>query len=234
MEKTAALVRKNTRIDLIVIVAVTMIVLAVYIPIQGRVAVFARDSGIHILLRTAVMALMQFGVAGLGISLVALVRREDFRSYGLRKDNALLSIVFCALAFVPNIVFGLATGQIDRYLPFQSVWMTQDLLGSNLAVGAAGFLLIAVAWGFFEGFNYIVISEKINTLLPVKHRWLNWGAIICGVMCLLIHGMVGVTVEGIIEMLTVFLVIYGMLVSKDVTGNAWGCVLAFVFLWNAY
>lgn len=101
-------------------------------------------------------------------------------------------------------------------------------------MGALGYLIIAVAWGFFEGFNYVVISDKINKLLPVKHRWLNWGAIICAVMCILIHGMIGVTMEGIIEMLTVFIAIYGMLVTKTVTGNAWGCVFLFVFLWNAF
>lgn len=53
-------------------------------------------------------------------------------------------------------------------------------------------------------------------------------------MCILIHGMIGVTMEGIIEMLTVFIAIYGMLVTKTVTGNAWGCVFLFVFLWNAF
>jgi len=112
--------------------------------------------------------------------------------------------------------------------------MTSELLGSNFVVGATGYFIIAVTWGFFEGFNYVVICEKINKLLPVKHGWLNWGAIICGVMCILIHGMIGVTPESIIEMLTVFVAIYGMLVTRTVTGNAWGCVFVFVFLWNAF
>ena len=44
------------------------------------------------------MALLQFGTAGLGITLVALIRKESFVSFGLRKKNALKSIVFCTLS----------------------------------------------------------------------------------------------------------------------------------------
>lgn len=233
MEKTALLQKRKTLFDLIVICAITMIVLGVFIAIQDTVESFARDTGIHILLRTAALALLQFSTAGLGITLVSLIRRESFNSYGLSRENLLRSLLFCTLAFVPNIIFGFAAGQIDSYLPFQTVWMTSELLSNNFAVGAAGYLIIAAAWGFFEGFNYAVICEKINKLLPVKHIWLNWGAIICAVMCILIHGMIGVTLESIIEMLTVFIAIYGMLVSATVTGNAWGRVFVFVFLWNA-
>jgi hypothetical protein len=234
MEKAASLQKRRALPDLIVIVVITMAVLGIFIANQDAVESFARDPGIHILLRTAGMALLQFGTAGLGISLVSIIRRESFAGHGLRRDNALKSVVFCALAFVPNIIFGLAAGQIDSYLPFGAVWMSRELLGGNFAVGAAGYVIIALAWGFFEGFNYVVICDKINKLIPVKHRWLNWGAIICGVMCILIHGMIGVTPEGIIEMLTVFIIIYGMLVTKTETGNAWGCVFVFVFLWNAF
>ncbi len=234
MDKTALLQKRKTLIDLIVICVITMIVLGIFITIQDTVEIFARDTGVHILLRTAVMALMQFCTAGLGIMLVMLIREESFISYGLRKANMLKSLVFCTLAFVPNIIFGLAAEQIDSYLPFQNVWMTSELRSGNFAIGAAGYLIIAVAWGFFEGFNYAVICEKINILLPVKNKWLNWGAIICGVMCILIHGMIGVTPENIIEMLTVFFAIYGMLVTKTVTGNAWGCIFVFVFLRNAF
>jgi hypothetical protein len=112
--------------------------------------------------------------------------------------------------------------------------MTKDILSSGFPVNVVGMLIIAVAWGFFEGFNYVVISEKINARFPPKNMWLNWGAIICGVMCILIHGMIGVTIENIIEMVTFFIVIYGMLVVKEQTGNAWGSVFVFIFLWNAF
>jgi len=126
------------------------------------------------------------------------------------------------------------TNQITGYLPFQSVWTTKDVLSGNFPVNIIGMLITGAVWGFFEGFNYVVISDKINSLYSSTNKWLNWGAIICSVMCILIHGVIGITLESIIEMVTVFTAIYGMLMVKQFTGNAWGCVFVFIFLWNAF
>ena len=38
---------------------------------------------------------------------------------------------------------------------------------------------------------------------------------------------------GIVEIITTVIAIYGMLMVKKKTGNAWGCVFAFCFIWNA-
>ncbi len=35
-------------------------------------------------------------------------------------------------------------------------------------------------------------------------------------------------------MITILIIIYGMLMVKEITGNVWGCVFVFVFLWNAF
>ncbi len=35
-------------------------------------------------------------------------------------------------------------------------------------------------------------------------------------------------------MITILIIIYGMLMVKEITDNAWGCVFMFVFLWNAF
>lgn len=132
------------------------------------------------------------------------------------------------------MIFMLSTGQITSYLPFQSVWTTREVLSSGFPINVIGMLITAIAWGFFEGFNYVVISDKINRRYPSKNRWLNWGAIACAVLCILIHGAIGVTAEGIIEMVTIFLIVYGMVMVKEYTGNAWGCVFIFTFFWNAF
>jgi hypothetical protein len=126
-----------------------------------------------------------------------------------------------------------ATNQISVYLPFQSVWTTKNVLASGFPINVIGMLITAIAWGFFEGFNYVVICDKINKRYPSKNKWLNWGAIMCAILCILIHGAIGVTPEGIVEMITTMIIIYGMLMVKEYTGNAWGCVFIFVFLWNA-
>ena len=233
-KKVKTELQKKAELDSMIILIATFIVLGIYMTFQSQFNAFANNSGIHILLRVALMAFMQFGVAGLGISIVCLIRKESFQSHGLQGKGALLSIVYSVLAFVPNILFNLATGQLKSYLPFQSVWMTKEALASGFPGNVLGMALIATAWGFFEGFNYVVISNKINTIFPPKKKWLNWGAIICGIMCLFIHGMIGVTPSAILQAVTIFTIIYGMLMAKEFTGSAWGCVFIFGFLWNAF
>ena len=44
---------------------------------------------------------------------------------------------------------------------------------------------------------------------------------------------VGVTPDAVAEMLCTIFLIYGMLIVRKATGNAWGCVLIFVLYWNA-
>ena len=45
-------------------------------------------------------------------------------------------------------------------------------------------VIIAASWGFFEGFSYVVIAERVNRLFPVRRVWLNAGAAAGGVICL--------------------------------------------------
>ncbi len=225
--------QKRLDIDLWIIVITSLVVMGIYVVFQSQINTITRDSEQNILLRVLLGAAFQFGLAGLGITIVSIVRKESFLSYGLRVKGAIPSIVLCSLCFVPYIIFMFATSQVTGYLPFQMVWTTRDVLTSGFPSNIIGLLITAVAWGFFEGFNYVIISDKINKRYPSKNKWLNWGAIICAIMCILIHGAIGVTAESIIEMLTVIVIIYGMLMVKEFTGNAWGCIFIFMLLWNA-
>ena len=95
---------------------------------------------------------------------------------------------------------------------------------------------------------YTVFGREINhiaadTANPIVLRVLFMGGIfqfgIAGLgitiaaMCILIHGVVGVTPDAVAEMLCTLFLIYGMLIVRKATGNAWGCILIFVFYWNA-
>ncbi|WP_150272799.1 hypothetical protein [Paenibacillus tepidiphilus] len=225
--------QKKSNVDLWIIITATFVALGIYSGFQGELNTFAKDQDASVLLRTLVSALTQFAVAGLGITLVAIIRKESFISFGLRSKGIVASVLLSLLCFVPYIAFTVATEEGVTYQPFQSVWITEDILADGFLVNVLGMVLVAGAWGFFEGFNYVVISDKINRRYPSPNRWLNWGAIICAVMCILIHGMIGVTAKGALEMITVLLGIYGMLLVKDYTRNAWGSVFLFVFVWNA-
>ena len=91
---------------------------------------------------------------------------------------------------------------------------------------------LLMVWGFFEGFNYVVICEKINRRFPVKTKFFDWGALVVSIMGILFHPM-SFSIQGIIEIVTTFIAIYGMLQVRKVYKNAWGCVFAFLFIWNA-
>jgi len=227
-------VSKKASMDLWIILIITFIVLGIYMVFGSEIDNFVTNSQYPILIRTICIAFVQFGVAGLGISVVCFLRKEKFTDFGLHKDKALQSILLSVLAFVPNIIFTWTIGEFNRYLPFHRVNITDSLFQSSLPEAILGMIFVAAAWGFFEGFNYVVITDKINSCMPSKLWWLDWGAVICAVMCILIHGAIGLTPEGIIEMFTTLIAIYGMLMARKYTGNAWGCVFVFLFLWNAY
>ena len=226
--------QKELNMDLWIITIVSLVSLGIFIAFQKEIYGIVKDDAFPILLRVLLSALFQYGVAGLGITIVSVLRKEYFFSYGLKTKGMFLSILFSVLCFVPNIIFSYTLGKSNSYLPFQTVLTTKEVLASGFPINVIGVLITATAWGFFEGFNYVVISEKINRRYPTNSKWLNLGAIFCAIMCILIHGVIGVTFEGIIEMITVLIVIYGMLMVKEFTGNAWGCVFIFVFLWNAF
>lgn len=226
--------QKKLDVDLWVILITTGLAFGVIMAFQDRFYSVMKDEQVHILLRTLLTAVCQFCIAGLGISIVSIYRKESFRSHGLKRKGMIQSILLCVLCFIPYIIFAIVTKQVKSYLPFQSVWVTRDALSSAFPVNVITMLIIATAWGFFEGFNYVFISDKINQRYPTKNKWLNWGAIISAITCILIHGMVGVTFEGFIEMISVMIIIYGMLMAREFTGNAWGCIFIFVFIWNAF
>lgn len=111
--------------------------------------------------------------------------------------------------------------------------LTFEVLSSGFPFNVLGMLVIAICWGFFEGFNYVVIADKLSELLPSKNKFWDWGAFICAIMCIVVHGAIGVTPDAIIERLCTMFLIYGMLMVRKKTGNAWGCVLIFFVYWNA-
>ena len=132
------------------------------------------------------------------------------------------------------LLFLIITGQVHTYLPFQSISLTKEILASSFPTNILGYLLISLIWGFWEGFNYVVISMKINLRYPRQNKKIDLGALICALICLLVHGMIGLDATSLFEAIAVFILIYGMLVIQKRTGNAWSCILVFCFFWNAF
>ena len=171
--------------------------------------------------------------AGLGVIVVLLWRRQSPRDYGLVSRNLVSSVALSVAAFIPSLVFLLLAGARDGYFPFQRVTVMDEWIRFGLPASVFGIGFIALVWGCFEAFNYVVIIEKVSVLWPPRHFWLDWDAISCGVLAVLTHGLLGPSVVALLESIVVFFAIYGMLLARKFTGNAWGAVAVFALLWNS-
>lgn len=223
--------QKRLDTDIWIISLVTFGVFIVYSIIGSQLMNFVKNSDISVIPRLLLNASVQFGVAGLGITIVCILRKEKFTQYGLTKKNIGKTIVGTVICFLPSVCYIIASGQFKGYQPF-NILITGDVIASDIPISILGMALIVVVWGFFEGFNYAVICEKINRRYPSDNEWLDYGAITCAIICILFHPF-SISFLGIIEIITTFVSIYGMLIVKKKTENAWGCVFAFCFIWNA-
>ena len=114
-------------------------------------------------------------------------RKESWKQYGLLAKHLLPTIIQTATICLPLLLFLISKGQIHSYLPFQSILTTKEILTSPFPTNVLGFLLTALVWGFWEGFNYVVIANKINCRFPSHQTWLDYGALTCALICLMIH-----------------------------------------------
>lgn len=221
--------RLNTILDLLFIIFITAISITIIMN-AGQKNILNITSDLPLLIRVIYNSLIQFSISGLGIVLVMLFRKEKFRDYYIKRSNILKSIISgCILIFIFLIIEYISQGTID-YMPFRTVYLSNEIIHSAFPVNIIGLLFIAAAWGFFESFNYVYVSKKINKLVNIKKPFFRFGPILMGISCIFVHGALG---HSIIGLLSSFFVIYSMLLIPEFTGNAWGCILIFIFYWNA-
>lgn len=230
-KETLTVEQKRLDTDIWIITLVTFGVFLCYAATKEQLMDFVRNNSISVIPRLLLNALLQFGIAGLGITIVCIFRKEKFTQFGLTKKNIVKAIVGTVICFIPSICYVFASGQFAGYQPFR-ILIADAVMASGIPISILGMGIIVVVWGFFEGFNYVVICEKINRRYPTNRLWLDYGAITCAAICILFHP-ISTSFWGIVEIVTNFIAIYGMLIVRKKTGNAWGCVFAFCFIWNA-
>lgn len=234
MKNTLTVKQKEADQDLNIIAILTILSFIGYALFQKQILDFSHQTEFPIWIRLLFLATLQFCVAGLGTSVVMIRRKESWKQYGLLAKHFLPTLIQTATICLPLLLFLISRGQIHSYLPFQSILIAKEILTSPFPTNVLGFLFTALVWGFWEGFNYVVIANKINCRYPSHHTWPDYGAFTCALICLIIHGMLGLSIHAILESLSVFILIYGMLVIQKKTGNAWGCIFIFLFIWNAF
>ena len=221
--------------DLNILALFTFFPLIGFLAFQEPIISFSRNPDHSLWIRLLVLALCQFSIAGLGASAILLYRKESIQKYGLVGKEIFPTLLQTALIALPLLIFLIVSGQARSYLPFQSILITKEVIASPAPTNLLGYLFISLIWGFWEGFNYVVIAKKINLRYPQKgNGFWNLGALICALICMLVHGMIGLNPSSLLQESTVFILIYGMLQIHRRTGNAWGCILIFFLLWNAF
>lgn len=221
--------------DLNILALFTFFPLIGFLAFQEPIISFSRNPDHSLWIRLLVLALCQFSIAGLGSSAILIYRKESIQKYGLVGKEIFPTLLQTALIALPLLIFLIVSGQARSYLPFQSILITKEVIASPAPTNLLGYLFISLIWGFWEGFNYVVIAKKINLRYPQKgNGFWNLGALICALVCLLVHGMIGLNPSSLLQESTVFILIYGMLQIHRRTGNAWGCILIFFLLWNAF
>ena len=103
--------KRQLIVDLVLITVITFVVLAIIVLIGDRMNDFTYDQSINIVIRVAVIGICgQFGVAGLGISIACLIRKEKFTGFGLTVKNLIPAILLwrmlCAGLFVQSVSGG--------------------------------------------------------------------------------------------------------------------------------
>lgn len=222
----------NVKKDIKIILSISLLSALLYIAFGEMLMNYGHDSSRFLLLRFLPVFFIQFGMSCLGVLIVLIKNKEKLAKYGLIRKNSLQSIIGCLLASVPTVIFLFITNDIHSFLPFQGMFLTRDILDSAIPFNIIGYLVIALTWGLGEGLFYIVLSDKINLIYKPDKIW-NFGAFICAIISITIHGMIGFNIIILLEALTTFILMYGSLIIRQRTGNAWGNILIFFLIWNA-
>ena len=218
--------------DIAIILAISFVSAILYITLGGMLMDYGHDTSRSLLFRFLPVFLIQFGMSCLGVIIVLLKNRETFSEHGLVRKNTLQAVIGCLIVSIPTVVFLFMTDDIHGFLPFQGMFLTKDMLRAPIPFNAIGYLVIALTWGLGEGLFYVVLADKINFIYTPKKLW-NVGAFICAIISIAIHGMIGLDLVALFEALATFILMYGSLVIRQRTGNAWGNILIFFIVWNA-
>lgn len=223
---------KDTKKDILIILTISLISAILYITFGGRIMKYGKDLSHPLILRFLPVFFIQFGMSCMGIFIILLKNKEKLTKYGLIRKNILQSLIGCLFVSIPTVIFLFVTNDIHGFLPFQGMFLTNDILNAAIPFNIIGYFVIALIWGLGEGLFYVVLSDKINLIYKPHGIW-NIGAFICAIISIAIHGMIGLDVLTLFEVLTTFILMYGSLIIRQRFGNAWGNILIFFVIWNA-
>ena len=105
--------QKRLDIDLWIIALVTLGVFLLYAALGNQLKDFFTDDSISIVPRLLLNAAVQFGIAGLGITVVCILRKETFTHFGLTRKNIFKTIIGTIICFIPTVCYIVLSGQFN-------------------------------------------------------------------------------------------------------------------------
>jgi len=222
----------STKKDITIISFCSMISAVIYLVFGNSIMDFGKNADISIILRFLPVLAIQFGMSCLGILIVLLKNKEKLSDYGIRRKNTVQSIIGCLLCSIPTVVFLFFNNELHGFLPFQGMFLTKDILNLSIPFNIILYLIVALVWGIGEGLFYVVLSKKINILKQPKGLF-NIGALVCALVSVLIHGMIGFDLATILEAVATFILMYGSILVLEKTNNSFGNIIIFFVIWNA-
>ena len=123
--------QKRLDTDLWIIILVTLGVFLFYTVTGKQLMSFVANSSISVIPRLLLNAGVQFGIAGLGITIVCIFRKENFTYFGLTRKNLFKTIIWTIICFVPSTCYIFLSGQFNGYQPF-SILITDDVIASGI------------------------------------------------------------------------------------------------------
>ena len=153
---------RTKKSDLVIILSISILSAILYLSLGEAIMQYGNDENHSLLLRFLPVCMIQFGMTGLGVLLVMRKNKETFTQYGLVKKNMWKSILACLLVSIPTVIFLFFTDDLHGFLPFQGMFLTDDILDAMFPFNVLGYCMIALVWGFGEGFFYVVLADKVN------------------------------------------------------------------------
>ncbi len=222
--------RARLSVDLIILMIISFVVFGLYYAFKKDIFNYITDTNNDVILRALVTAGLHFCQAGLPACIIMAFRKEKFSDYGLNSNKIMFSIAHSTLILLIYSVIIVIRGTWRLFYPFRIVTVPYELLSSPIYIMVIGMLIFTILSGFFEGFTYVYISKKLNARWPAKNIFLSPGPIILSVVGFIMHSVTGV--NGFEGSWPLLILIYGLLLIYEKTGNAWGCVSIFCLIWN--
>lgn len=146
-KKQLSLRQKKLDIDIWIITLITFGVFVLYAVMGNQLMAYVKEPKNPLLSRLLINSGVQFGIAGLGVAIVCILRKEKFSLFGLVKQNTLKSIIGSVVCFIPYLCYIFVSGQYEGYQLFD-ILIADAVLKSVFPTNILGMSLIVAVWGF--------------------------------------------------------------------------------------